>query len=123
MKNAIYLSINDKSKYSSQMRHSFGEYIRTLRTSNDYTLTQLGAKLNIDSANLSKIENGKRDFDEKKLILLAKVFGLDIKKLQTEYYSELFAKKIYQTDCSDDILRVVGEKVKHYRAKNVKLKL
>ena len=40
------------------MKQSFGEYIRKLRTEMGFTLTQLGAKLDLDSANLSKIENG-----------------------------------------------------------------
>lgn len=120
MKKAVYLSINDKSKYSSQMKQTFGEYIRQLRTENDFTLTQLGAKLNIDSANLSKIENGKRDFDEKKLTLLSSVFSIDIEQLKTEYFSEMFAKKIYHSECSTDVLMVAEEKVKYYRENNVK---
>jgi transcriptional regulator with XRE-family HTH domain len=45
------------------MAITFGEYIRLLRNENELTLTQLAAKLNLDSVNLSKIENGKRDFD------------------------------------------------------------
>jgi len=49
------------------MKTSFGEYIRKLRTENGMTLTQLAAQLELDSANLSKIENGKREFDEKRL--------------------------------------------------------
>ena len=52
---------------TSHMKTTFGEYIRLLRNENELTLTQLAAKLNLDSANLSKIENGKRDFDEKRL--------------------------------------------------------
>ena len=44
---------------TSLMKTTFGEYIRLLRNENELTLTQLAAKLNLDSANLSKIENGK----------------------------------------------------------------
>ena len=120
------MSSNDKSKHSSLMKQYFGEYIKNLRTEKGFTLTQLGAKLDLDSANLSKIENGKRDFDEKRLELLASVFGLDIEKLKTEFFSELFAKKIYQTNCSTEVLNVAEEKVKYYREHNVqqgKLKL
>jgi len=120
------LSNADKSKYSSQMKQYFGEYIRNLRTEKGFTLTQLGAKLDLDSANLSKIENGKREFDEKRLELLASVFGLDIENLKTEFFSEVFAKKIYQTNCSTEVLNVAEEKVKYYREQNVqqgKLKL
>ena len=64
---------------TSLMKTTFGEYIRLLRNENELTLTQLAAKLNLDSANLSKIENGKRDFDEKRLPKLAK-------NLQTQSY-------------------------------------
>ena len=56
------------------MKESFGEYIRKLRNKRNLTLTQLAAMLDLDSANLSKIENGKRDFDEKKLEKLSDIF-------------------------------------------------
>ena len=53
------------------MKATFGEYIKQLRTDNGLTLTQLAFQLDLDSANLSKIENGKREFDEKRLEKLA----------------------------------------------------
>jgi len=70
------------------MKTTFGEYIRLLRNENELTLTQLAAKLNLDSANLSKIENGKRDFDEKRLSKLAKIFKLDLTELRNEYVTD-----------------------------------
>jgi transcriptional regulator with XRE-family HTH domain len=102
------------------MKLSFGEYIRQLRTENGLTLTQLGAKLDLDSANLSKIENGKREFDEKRLTHLATVFNLDLENLKTEYFSDLFAKKLYQSSSSTDALVVAEEKVKYLRQINTK---
>lgn len=102
------------------MEQSFGEYIRHLRTKNELTLTQLGAKLNLDSANLSKIENGKRDFDEKRLTQLAQVFSLDLDELKTEYFSDLFAKKLFESSSSTDALIVAREKVRYLRQINVK---
>jgi len=71
-------------KMTSLMKTTFGEYIRLLRNSNDLTLNQLAAKLNLDSANLSKIENGKRDFDKKRLPKLAKIFKLNLTELRNE---------------------------------------
>jgi transcriptional regulator with XRE-family HTH domain len=102
------------------MKETFGEYIRQLRKSKDYTLTQLAAKLNMDSANLSKIETGKREFDEKRLQLLASEFGLDLKELKDEYFSELVAKKLYDNQCSDKVLQLAEEKVKYMKLKNTK---
>ena len=66
------------------MKATFGEYIRQLRTDKGFTLTELAALLKLDSANLSKIENGKREFDEKRLDKLANDFDLEFEKLKTE---------------------------------------
>ena len=116
----LNLSKIDKSIITSQMNTNFGEYIRQLRKDSGLTLTQLAAQLELDSANLSKIENGKREFDEKRLERLAKVFQLDLNKVKTEFFSDLFAKKIYENNCSPEILTVAEEKVKYLKQKNLK---
>lgn len=102
------------------MKETFGEYIRLLRTENGLTLTQLAAQLNMDSANLSKIENSKREFDEKRLEKLASVFNLDLKILKDELFSEKFAKKIYENCCSENALELAEQKVKYLKQSNVK---
>ncbi len=102
------------------MRATFGEYIKKLRTDNGLTLTQLAFQLNLDSANLSKIENGKREFDEKRLEKLAKVFNLNFEKLKTEYFADQFAKKMYQYNCSFETLTVAEEKVNYLKNINIK---
>lgn len=102
------------------MKESFGEFVRKLRTEKQLTLTQLAAQLDMDSANLSKIETGKRDFDEKRLDKLANVFNLDLEELKKEYFSDFIAKKIYKIDNSKDTLILAEEKVNYLRIKNVK---
>ncbi len=84
------------------------------------TLTQLAAKLDLDSANLSKIENSKRNFDEKKLVLLSNTFKIKIDELKKEYYGDLIVRKIYDSNCSDKVLLVAEEKVKYLRSINTK---
>ena len=100
------------------MNTTFGEYIKKLRNENGLTLTQLAAKLELDSANLSKIENGKREFDEKRLEKLSLIFKIELNTIKTEYYSDLFAKKIYENNCSIDTLSVAEEKVEYLKGKN-----
>ncbi len=102
------------------MKESFGEFVRKLRTEKQLTLTQLAAQLDMDSANLSKIETGKRDFDEKRLDKLANVFNLDLEELKMEYFSYFIAKKIYKIDNSKDTLILAEEKVNYLRIKNIK---
>lgn len=102
------------------MKQLFGQYIKALRTEKGFTLTQLGAKLGIDSANLSKIENGKREFDEKKLETLAEIFQLNLEDLKTDFFGEYFAKKIYNSNCSTDAFIVAEEKIKYLRQQDIK---
>lgn len=97
------------------MKTTFGEYIRLLRNKNGMTLTQLAAKLDLDSANLSKIENSKRDFDQKRLPVLAKIFGLKITDLQNEYITDQLGKQIYELNCSKQLLKVAEEKAEYRR--------
>ncbi len=103
------------------MRTTFGEYVRLLRTQNKLTLTQLAAKLNLDSANLSKIENGKRDFDEKRLPKLSKIFRLNLTELRNEYVTDQIGKHIYETNCTKQLLQVAEEKAEYRRALNKSL--
>jgi len=102
---------------TSLMKETFGEYIKQLRTENGFTLTQLAAKLDLDSANLSKIENNKREFDERRLTLLSEVFNLNIDKLRTEFFSDLIAKKIYENNCDEETLILAEEKVAYLKSK------
>ena len=102
------------------MKATFGEYIRQLRTGKGLTLTELAALLKLDSANLSKIENGKREFDEKRLDKLANAFNLNLEKLKVEYFGDQFAKKMYAYNCSSETLIVAEEKVNYLKSINVK---
>ena len=69
---------------------------------------------------MSKIENNKREFDEKRLEKLANAFDLDFEKLKTEYFGDQFAKKMYAYNCSTETLIVAEEKVNYLKSKNVK---
>ena len=100
---------------TSLMNTTFGEYIRKLRTEESLTLTQLAAKLNLDSANLSKIENNKRDFDKKRIPLLAEIFNKNIEELTNEYISDQIGKTIYEYDCSKELLKIAEEKAEYRR--------
>lgn len=103
------------------MKTTFGEYIRLLRKQNKLTLTQLAAKLDLDSANLSKIENGKRNFDEKRLPKLAKIFKLNQTELWNEYITDQIGKYIYETNCTKELLQVAEEKAEYRRTLNKSL--
>jgi transcriptional regulator with XRE-family HTH domain len=101
------------------MKETFGEFIKRLRIDNNMTLTQLAAKLDMDSANLCKIENGRRDFDEKRLKKLANTFNLDVNQLTSEFFSDFIAKKIYHINNPHETLILADKKVEYLKQKNV----
>lgn len=99
---------------TSYMQETFGKYIKELRTQKGLTLSQLATKLRIDSANLSKIENGKRDFDQKRLPKLCKLFNLDVLEMEKELLSERFAKRVYEKKLDSTVFSLAEEKVKYF---------
>ena len=102
------------------MRGTFGEFLKHLRVGKEMTLTQLGAKLGIDSGALSKIENGKRKLDKKVLPKIAEIFKLDLNELKDEFISEQIAYSIYENNCSKKVLTLAEEKVEYIKQKNFK---
>jgi transcriptional regulator with XRE-family HTH domain len=99
---------------------SFGQYIRRLRTGQGFTLTELGAKLKIDSAGLSKIETGHKKMKPETLPLVAEVFNLEIDKLKEQYYGEEIAVKLYKYNCPETALIVAEERVKYMKLRSAK---
>jgi len=95
------------------MTTGFGKYIRKLRLEKGLTLTQLAAQLNLDSANLSKIENGKRTFNETRLEKLSRALNIDLNTIKSEFYSDYIAQKLYDSECLDETLSLTEQKVKY----------
>jgi HTH-type transcriptional regulator, competence development regulator len=102
------------------MKETFGEYIHKLRVENDLTLTKLAAALDIDQSTLSKIENQKRSISAELLPKLAKVFKLNIKTLEREFYSEKIAEIIYQEADSAELLKLAEEKAQYFKTRKMK---
>lgn len=51
---------------------------------------------------------------------LAKVFKLDIKKLEKDFFSEKIAEMIYRVSNSTELLTLAEEKAKYHRVSKVK---
>ena len=102
------------------MLEGIGQYIKNLRHSKQYTLTQMGALLGVDSGALSKIENNKRPLDDKLLPRLSEIFDLDIEKLKEQFFSEKVAEILFRNDCPEEVLDRAREKLKYKRSKQVR---
>jgi len=97
------------------MKETFGEYIHTLRTNANMTLTKLAAALDLDQSTLSKIENQKRTVPIEIVPKLATIFNLDLKTLEQEYFSEKIAEILYPQDEVEEVLKLAEEKVKYLK--------
>lgn len=99
------------------MKQAIGEYLRELRKGKGLTLTQMGAKLGMDSGALSKVENGKRILDAGYLPIIAQVFNLDLEILKTEFFAEKIANELIENSCNENTLKLAEEKIKYIKVK------
>ena len=104
------LSFNDKF-----MEYHFGHYLKRLRISKGLTLNQLATELELDVANLSKIENGKREFDSKRLPKLCSFFNLDKEDMEKELLSDKIARSLVENNMDSGVLSLVEEKIYHIK--------
>lgn len=93
------------------MEETFGHFIKELRIQKGFTLTKLASKLSMDPANLSKVENGKREFDIKRLPKLCKLFQLDKTEMEKELLSERFAKSVCEKKMDTAIFELAQKKI------------
>lgn len=101
------------------MTITIGQQIKNLRTEKGMTLSELATELEMDAANLSKVENGKREFDIKRLPKLCKLFDLEIDQMQKEILSEKFAKTVYDKNLDTTVFTLAEQKVKYYSNRKV----
>ena len=88
----------------------FANFLKDLRLSSNYTQTQFAAKLGIDTAALSKIENGKKYLDPKVLPVISKEFHKDLNSLKANYFGEKMAYELYSNNCPPKTLEILKKK-------------
>lgn len=99
---------------------SFGHFIRRERELREWTQTDFGAKIGVNSSAVSRIENGTQTFSKNKLELLAQLFELEEQKVIDLYFADKFAREANKYKCSETIFSV-AEKTSNY-LKNKKSK-
>ena len=99
---------------------SFGTYIRNLRIKKGLNQTELAALVGLDSGGLSKVENGKKSINQKKLLMLAKDLEIDLETLIKQYLSDVFAKETLKYKVSNDVYLLAEYKTEYYKNINTK---
>jgi DNA (cytosine-5)-methyltransferase 1 len=90
---------------------SLGSRLKKIRTEKGWTLSVAAAKLKIDAANLSKIENGKRELDSKKIQSVCKVYKLSEEEIKKELISDQIASTLYKNNLASETLKLASQKI------------
>jgi DNA (cytosine-5)-methyltransferase 1 len=93
------------------MQLSIGSRLKGIRLGKGWTLTEAATKLKIDAANLSKIENGKRELDINKVPIFCKVYKLDIDDFRKELISDQIVNTIHKNKLTGDTLKLASRKI------------
>jgi len=95
-----------------------GEILREKREEKGLLLRHVSAKLDIDTAILSKIERGARKVSKEQIIKLAKILDLDKEKLVVQYLSEKILYEIKDEELGEKALKVAEQKMKYIGRKS-----
>ncbi len=96
---------------------STGEILRKKREEKGLLLRQVAAKLDIDTAILSKIERSERKASKEQIIKLAEILNLKEEDLLVQYLSEKILYEIKDEELGNKALKVAEQKMK-YISKN-----
>ncbi|WP_104733824.1 helix-turn-helix domain-containing protein [Hanstruepera ponticola] len=99
---------------------SFGHFIKTEREKREWTQTEFGAKIGINSSAISRIENGTQKFSKTKLESLSKLFNLDMQNVTDLFFADKFAREAFKYKCSESIFSVAEDTANYLRNTNIK---
>ncbi len=99
---------------------SFGHFIRKEREQREWTQTEFGAKIGINTSAISRIENGNQKFSKSKLNKLAELFEIEEQTIKDLFFADKFAREAYKYNCSESVFSVAEETIKYIQYSNAK---
>lgn len=92
--------------------YQFGERIKALREKQKLFLRQVAAHLDMDTAQLSKIEKGTRHLRQEQLTPLAEILKADLDELQTLWLADQVLHLVKDQPNADEALKSVTKQIK-----------
>ena len=99
---------------------SFGHFIKTEREKREWTQTEFGAKIGINSSAISRIENGTQKFSKSKLKSLSELLNTDLQNLTDLFFADKFVREALKYKCSESIFTVAEDTASYLRNTNTK---
>ncbi|QHI34681.1 hypothetical protein IMCC3317_00240 [Kordia antarctica] len=88
---------------------SFGHFIKREREKREWTQTDFGAKVGINSSAISRMENGTQKFSISKLKKLSEIFQIDTQLVNDLFFADKFAREANKYKCSDSVFSVAED--------------
>ena len=99
---------------------SFGNFIKTEREKREWTQTEFGAKIGINTSAISRIENGSQKFSKSKLKELSELFDIQLQQVTDLFFADKFAREAFKYKCSESVFSVAEDTANYYRNTIVK---
>lgn len=99
------------------MESQFGEKIRALREQQHLYLRQVAPLLEMDTAQLSKIEKGVRQLKREQIPIIAQILKVDEDELLTLWLSDQIYAVVKDEKLANEAIQVTEDKIKFKKGK------
>lgn len=99
------------------MDSQFGEKIRALREQQNLYLRQVAALLEMDTAQLSKIEKGARQLKRDQIPVIASILKAQTDELLTLWLADQIYAVLKDEKLANEAMQVTEEKIKYKKRK------
>ena len=99
------------------MESQFGEKIRSLREKQNLYLRQVAPLLEMDTAQLSKIEKGLRQIKREQIPILAEIIKADKDELLTLWLADQLYEVVKDEELANRAMQMAGQKIKFKKSK------
>lgn len=102
------------------MESQFGNRIRNLREEQNLLLRQVASLLEMDTAQLSKIERGERQAKKETVLRIASILKVDEKELKTLWLADQIYDVVKDDENALQAMMVAEEKVEYLKSHKTK---
>lgn len=97
------------------MKSQFGEKIRTLREKQHLYLRQVAPLLEMDTAQLSKIEKGLRQLKREQIPIIAEILKASSDELMTLWLADQIYDVVKDEKMANEAMQVAEKKIKKHK--------
>ena len=98
----------------------FGQFIKNEREKLEWTQTEFGNQIGINTRAICRIENGTQKFSISKLAKLSEILKIDNQKINDLFFADKFAKEAFKYKCSESVFSVAEDNATYLRNNNTK---